>query len=142
MPSLPTIENNDAPLRVLLADDHIRVLDAVQMLLGPDYDVVARVSNGHMALEGARDLGPDIVILDIEMPEMDGIRAAQEIRRLGLRARILFLTVHSDEDYIAAARTLGNGYVLKSRMATDLHHAIQEAMAGHFFVSRHVLEAG
>jgi DNA-binding NarL/FixJ family response regulator len=134
--------NIDAPLRVLLADDHIRVLDSVKKLLSADCDVVASVNNGRMALEAARVLGPDLIVLDIEMPEMDGIRAAQEMRRLGLTARILFLTVHGDEDYIAAARRLGNGYVLKSRMATDLRQAIHEAIAGRFFVSQHILETG
>ena len=106
--------NIDAPLRVLLADDHIRVLDSVKKLLSADCDVVASVNNGRMALEAARVLGPDLIVLDIEMPEMDGIRADQEMRRLGMTARILFLTVHGDEDYIAAARRLGNGYVLKN----------------------------
>lgn len=132
----PDIDNSDPPLRVLLADDHARVLAGAKNLLGPGCDVVASVSSGRMALEAVRKLGPDLVVLDIELPEMDGIRVAQEIRRQGLKVRILFLTVHNDEDYIAAARTLGNGYVLKSRMATDLHHAIEEAIAGRFFVSQ------
>jgi DNA-binding NarL/FixJ family response regulator len=130
------VDNGDPPLRVLLADDHTRVLAGAKNLLDPDCEVVASVSNGRMALEAVRKLGPDLVVLDIELPEMDGIRVAREIRRLGLKVCILFLTVYSDEDYIAAARTLGTGYVLKSRMATDLHHAIEEAIAGRFFVSQ------
>jgi DNA-binding NarL/FixJ family response regulator len=88
-----------------------------------------------MAVEAARELGPDLIMLDIEMPKMDGIRAAQEIRHSGSRARILFLTVHDEEDYIAAARRLGDGYVLKSRMGSDLRNAIDEAFSGSFFVS-------
>src|SRR5262249_21251682 len=135
-------ETNDIRLSVLLADDHLRVLESLRRLLGADYRVVASVSNGRLALEAAGALNPDLIVLDIEMPEMNGIRAAQEIRRLGLKARILFLTVHDDEDYVAAARAYGDGYVLKSRMATDLHHAIQEALSGRFFVSRRILEAG
>ena len=142
MAGLPNIENKDAPLRVILADDHIRVLDGIRKLLGPDCEVVRSVSNGRMALEAAMELGPDLMVLDIEMPEMDGIRAAQEMRRRGLKILILFLTVHGDEDYLAVARTLGNGYILKSRMATDLRHAIDEAMAGHFFASQHTMEPG
>lgn len=75
-------------------------------------------------------------MLDIEMPKIDGIRAAQEIRRLGLKARIIFLTAHEDEDFLAAARTCGDGYVLKSRMGSDLRHAVEEALSGRFFSSR------
>ena len=137
-----TVEQIDTRLSVLLADDHLRVLESATRLLSPDYRVVAAVGNGLMALEAAKKLSPDLVVLDIEMPEMDGIRAAQEIRRLGLKARIFFLTVHDDQDYVAAARTFGDGYVLKSRMATDLRHAIKEAFSGRFFISRRVLEAG
>lgn len=123
-------------MRVLLADDHIRILESVQKLLGPGYHVVAAVNNGFSALVVAKALSPDLIVLDIEMPEMDGIRVAQELRRQGLAARILFLTVHDDEDYLAAARICGNGYVLKSRMGSELHHAINEALSGRFFVSR------
>lgn len=136
------VEENDARLSVLLADDHLRVLESVRKLLGTDYRVVASVSNGQTALEAARELNPDLIVLDIEMPEMDGIRAAREMRRIGLKARILFLTMYEDEDYVAAARTYGDGYVLKSRMAADLPHAIKEALKGRFFVSRRVREAG
>jgi len=135
-------EKNDTRLRVLLADDHPKVLENAKKLLGPDYLVVGAVSNGMMALEAARELTPDLIVLDIEMPAMDGIRVAQEMRRIGLKSRIFFLTVHEDEDYIAAAHTFGDGYVLKSRMATDLRHAIREALCGRFFVSRRVLETG
>jgi DNA-binding NarL/FixJ family response regulator len=135
-------EKSDTRLRVLLADDHLKILENAKRLLEPDYRVVGAVSNGLLALEAARELSPDLIVLDIEMPEMDGIRAAQEMRRLGLKARIFFLTVYEDEDYIAAARTLCDGYVLKSRMSKDLPHAIREALSGRFFVSRRVLEAG
>ena len=142
MANLPHIRKSTAPLKVLLADDHIRILESVMKLLDPDGYVVACASNGDLAVAVAQELCPDLVVLDIEMPGMDGIRAAREMRRLGLKANILFLTVHPDEEYIAAARKLGNGYILKSRMATDLRHAIHEAMAGRFFVSKHILDAG
>lgn len=129
------MEQSNPLLRVLVADDHEKVLESARRLLGSDYQVVATVSDGVMAVEAARNLGPDLVLLDIEMPKMDGIRAAQEIRNSGSKARILFLTVHDEEDYIAAARRLGDGYVLKSRMGSDLRHAIEEAVSGRFFVS-------
>jgi DNA-binding NarL/FixJ family response regulator len=130
-----SIEQSVPVLRVLLADDHEKVLESARRLLGSDYQVVAAVSDGVKAVEAARMLSPDLILLDIEMPGMDGIRAAQEMRRSGSKARILFLTVHDEEDFIAAARRLGDGYVLKSRMGSDLRHAIDEAFSGGFFVS-------
>ena len=129
-----------AKLKVLLADDHVRVLASVEELLRTDFRIVAAVTDGGSALEAAKELNPDLVVLDITMPGLDGLHAAQELRRLGSTAKILFLTVHEDEGYIAAARTYGDGYVLKSRMRSDLRHAIDEALAGRFFVSRRVSE--
>ena len=129
------LEQDNPLLKVLVADDHEKVLESARRLLGSDYQVVAAVGDGVMAVEAARNLGPDLILLDIEMPRMDGIRAAQEIRHSGSKARILFLTVHDEEDYISAARRLGDGYVLKSRMGSDLRHAIDEAFSGRFFVS-------
>lgn len=127
-------------LRVLLADDHVRVLASVEDLLRIDFRIVAAVTDGRSALEAAKRLHPDLVVLDITMRGLNGLQAAQELRRLGSTAKILFLTVHEDEEYIAAARTHGDGYVLKSRMRSDLRHAIDEALAGRFFVSRRTLE--
>ena len=96
------------------------------------------MSDGATAVDSVRNLSPDLILLDIEMPRMDGIRAAQEMRRLGSKARILFLTVHDEEEFIAAARRFGDGYVLKSRMGSDLRHAIDEALSGGFFVSHRI----
>ena len=132
------MEKRDLLLRVLVADDHEKVLESARRLLDSDYQVVATVSDGLMAVEAARGLSPDLILLDIEMPRMDGIRAAQEMRRFGSKARILFLSVHDEEDYIAAARKFGDGYVLKSRMGSDLRHAIDEAFSGRFFVSQRI----
>jgi DNA-binding NarL/FixJ family response regulator len=111
-------------------------------LLGNGYQVVAAVGDGLTALTVAKELSPDLILLDIEMPGMDGIHAAQEMRRQGMKARILFLTVHDEADYVVAARAWGDGYVLKSRMSSDLHSAIEEAFSGRFFVSRRMVETG
>jgi DNA-binding NarL/FixJ family response regulator len=127
---------------VLLADDHVKMLDIIKELFGPGYRVVAAVANGLLAVEAAKRLMPDLVILDIEMPVMDGIRAAKEMRRIGVKAKILFLTAYEDEDYLASTREIGNGYVLKSRMSSDLPHAIEAAFSGKFFVSRQNLGIG
>jgi DNA-binding NarL/FixJ family response regulator len=130
-----TMEQAEPFHRVVLADDHQRVLESARRLLGPEFQIVAEVNDGLMALESTRELKPDLVLMDIEMPKMDGIRAAEAMRRFGSKARIVFLTVHEEEDYIAAARRLGDGYVLKSRMASDLLQAIEDAFGGRFFLS-------
>jgi len=124
-------------LSVLLADDHVRILASAKELLCTRYRVVAAVTDGRSALEAAEKLHPDLVILDITMPELDGISTARELRRSGSNAKILFLTVHEDQANIDAARSCGNGYVLKSRMYSDLRQAIEEALTGRFFVSPH-----
>jgi DNA-binding NarL/FixJ family response regulator len=136
MPALPTRLANDTRLKVLLADDHLEILERTKALLGSGYQVVAAVEDGLKALVAAKKFDPDLILLDVEMPQMDGFRAAKEIRGLGLRAKILFLTAYEDHDYLVAARLYGDGFVLKSRMASDLLHAIAEAFSGHFFVSR------
>jgi two-component system nitrate/nitrite response regulator NarL len=123
------------PLGVLLADDHARVLAAATQLLNTGYRILATVADGLRALESAEQLNPDIVILDIGMPKLDGIETARALRQSGCRAKIIFLTVLDDDAHITAARSYGDGYVLKSRMYSDLPRAIEEALAGGFFVS-------
>ena len=139
------VENETKPsaakLSVLLADDHVRVLASAKELLSTHYRIVATATDGRSAVELANELHPDLIVLDIAMPEMDGFRAAQEIGRSGSKAKIVFLTVLEDEAFITAARSCGNGYVLKSRMHSDLRHAIEEALAGRFFVSPQLSES-
>jgi DNA-binding NarL/FixJ family response regulator len=130
-------KRNATQLSVLLADDHEKTLDSAKEVLETGYRVVATVSNGRLAVEAAESLHPDLIILDITMPELDGIGTARQLREAGSQAKIIFLTVHDDLSYVAAARVCGNGYVLKSRMCSDLPKAIAEALAGRFFVSPH-----
>jgi DNA-binding NarL/FixJ family response regulator len=140
MAMVASAHESEAKLKVLLADDHVRVLATVEDMLRTDFRIVAAVTDGRSALEAAKKLNPDVVVLDITMPGLDGLKAAQQLRRLGSTAKIVFLTVHEDEAYIAAARTCGDGYVLKSRLHSDLRVAIDEAIAGRFFVSRRTAE--
>lgn len=120
--------------RLLLADDHPYFLEYARRLLGTDYEIIGAVNNGLTALKMVLELRPDLVVLDIEMPGIDGIRVAHEIRDAGLKPRILFLTVNEDEDYITAARAIGSGYVLKCRMGEDLRKALKSGSG--FFVSQ------
>jgi DNA-binding NarL/FixJ family response regulator len=123
-------------IRVLLADDHEAMLDRVAKLVGTDCDVVGAVSNGQQALKATQDPKPDVLVLDISMPVLNGIETAHRLRETGVEARIIFLTVHDDLDYIREALEAGAlGYVIKPRIASDLVAAIQEVYAGRPFLS-------
>jgi len=122
--------------RILLAEDHAGIRERVLRLLERQFEIVAVVSDGRAVVDAAIELEPDLVITDILMPEMDGFHVAEELRRRGSQAKVIFLTIQQDEDYAAAA--LDNGgfaYVLKSRMHLDLVRAVRQALAGHKFVS-------
>lgn len=123
-------------VRVLLADDHEDFLATAVRHLEPHFDVLKPVSNGEALLDQAAKLEPDIVVLDISMPVLSGIEAARRLKAAGSPARIVFLTMHADPDYVRAALETGAlGYVVKSRLATDLLPCIREALAGRPFVS-------
>ena len=121
---------------VLLADDHEAFLEVEARLLGQEFDVVESVCDGRAAVEAAARLAPDVLVLDISMPFLDGIEAMRSLRAAGSRSKFVFLTVHGDEDYVRAALAAGAvGYVVKSRLASDLLPALREAMAGRRFIS-------
>jgi DNA-binding NarL/FixJ family response regulator len=123
-------------IRVLVADDHKQMLEYVSGLLSADCDVVASVSDGQAALDAALELHPDVVILDISMPVLNGIQAAKRLLAAQPDAKIVFLTVDKDPDTCRAALATGAlGYVLKPRLGTDLLQAIREAKLGHRFIS-------
>jgi DNA-binding NarL/FixJ family response regulator len=122
--------------RVVVADDLVPVLKAVGHLLQPSFDVVGMASDGRAALETTLRLKPDLVILDVTMPVMNGIQAAKELMRRRSRAKIVFLTVHEDADILKACQAAGGlGYVVKLSMDTDLIPAMKEALAGRIFSS-------
>jgi len=121
---------------VVLADDNDRVLLRVCRLLSPAYEVIEMVGDGSKAADAIKRFDPDVAVLDISMPGLDGLGVVRELRRERCRTRIVFLTIHEHEDYISAAIASGaDGYVLKRRMRSELIHAIEEALAGRRFVS-------
>jgi DNA-binding NarL/FixJ family response regulator len=128
-------------LRILLADDHPEFSEFVESLLGPSYEIVGKVSDGQALLDVAAHLKPDVIITDISMPVLNGIEAAKQLREAGCVARIIFLTVHSDPDFIRSCLATGAvGYIMKPRAALDLIPAVREALAGHLFVSPYETE--
>ncbi len=123
-------------IRVLLADDHEAMLERVARLLETECDVVGTATDGQEALEAAQDLKPDVLVLDISMPVMNGIETAYRLKVAGTDVRIVFLTVHDDPDFAREALEAGGlGYVIKTRIASDLMMAINEVYAGRSFVS-------
>jgi DNA-binding NarL/FixJ family response regulator len=124
-------------LRVLLADDHAAMLDGVRAVLGEEFDVVGAVNNGRDALMEVRRLDPDVLVLDISMPGLNGLQIAQELKSTKNRTKVVFLTVHKDPDFVAAAFKAGtSAYVIKSNVTTDLVPAIRDSMEGRRYISQ------
>ena len=122
--------------RILLADDHIEMLDEVRALLNEDYEIVGAVENGQKLLEAAQTLKPDLIVSDISMPVMTGFEAAAKIRALGLPSKIIFLTVQSSAAYVKRARALGaDGYVLKVYTNEQLPVAVSSVLVGNSYIS-------
>ena len=125
---------------ILLADDHPSFPKLVESLLKQAFDVLAIVSNGESILEAYTRLKPDIIVTDISMPVLSGFEAAVQLRKSGCTAKVIFLTVHADPDFVRAALSTGAlGYVVKPRVATDLLAAIKEVLEGRVFISPYLL---
>jgi DNA-binding NarL/FixJ family response regulator len=122
--------------RILLADDNDEVLGEVRECLGEEVDIIGTVSNGQDAVQAVLRFNPDVVVLDLSMPIMDGIQAALRLRGGNVRTKILFLTIQESEEYVSAAFAVGaSGYVTKRRLLSDLAHAIREVAEGRTFLS-------
>lgn len=107
--------------RVLVADDSSEILEQVRELLCDHCEVIGSVADGEQALSTALTLNPDVLVLDISMPILNGFEVATRVRESNCRATIIFFTIHEDRDYVDAAFSCGaSGYVLKSRASADL----------------------
>lgn len=134
-------------IRILIVDDHFVVRLGLRTLLEtePDMDVVGEGANGVEGVAQAALLKPDVVVMDISMPEMDGLEATRRIRALGQSSHVLILTVHAQERYLFSVLRAGaSGYVLKSTIDTELVEAIRVVARGEAFLypsaTRMVLE--
>ena len=128
--------------RVLLADDHTLLLDAFEKLLAGECNVVGAVSDGHALLEAAARLRPDVVVVDVAMPLLNGIDAARRLRQLHPDIRIVFLTMNEDPDVAAEAFRAGaSGYLLKRSAASELLTAIREVTKSRSYLTPLVTES-
>ena len=124
-------------MRILLADDHPHFPEIEERLLETEFEIIGKVGNGQALFEEAMRLKPDVIVTDISMPILNGIEAATRLRESGCDSRIVFLTVHSDAEFVRRCLSAGAfGYVAKSRILSELVPAIHEAVAGNIFVSR------
>jgi len=122
--------------RILLADDNTGILEHVSKMLRADHEIVGTVADGDLVCAEVKKLRPDLIVLDISMGERSGIEIAQRLREQGYSGEIVFLTVHEDPDFVAAALGAGGrGYVIKSRMSGDLGLAVRAALAHQTFIS-------
>jgi DNA-binding NarL/FixJ family response regulator len=122
--------------RILLADDHILVLEALRTLLAPHFNVVGTATDGLALLERAKALHPDVVVLDVGMPLLNGFEAARRLEQTLPTVKVVFLTVHDDPLLaIQALRDGASGYLLKTSAAESLVQAIQAALRNESYVT-------
>ncbi len=122
--------------RVLLADDHTLLLEAFEKLLEPDFSVVGAVSDGRALLSAAAQLKPDVIVLDISMPLLNGLDAARQIKQTMPGVKLVFLTMNENPDLASEAFRAGaSGYLLKTSAASELTKAIEEALCGRSYVT-------
>jgi DNA-binding NarL/FixJ family response regulator len=124
------------PCRVLLADDHVLVAEGIRKLLEPMYELVDIVADGRSLVAAASSLQPDIAIVDISLPLLNGLDASRRIKKTDPNIKIIILTMHSEPNFVTQAFRMGvSGYVLKQSAGSELLQAIDEVRKGRAFVS-------
>jgi len=122
--------------RILLADDHSLVAAGICKLLEADFELIGTVGDGRALVAAAKSDPPDVILLDISMPILNGLEAARQIRAARPHVKLIFVTVHSDNAYVMEAfRAGGSGYVLKRSAASELSAAIHEVLNGNLYVT-------
>ena len=123
-------------IRVLLADDHKIILNGLRSLLEPEFELVGKVEDGRALVSAAEKLRPDVIVVDISMPLLNGIEAVRQIKKIDPRVKVVFLTMHPDVTYAIRAFEAGaSGYVLKHSASSELLTAIHEAIKGRTYVT-------
>jgi DNA-binding NarL/FixJ family response regulator len=122
--------------RIVLADDHVLVLDAIKRMLEPEFEVLGTFTDGRTLVTAAPELNPDMVVLDMHMPQMNGLCAGQRLKELLPSVKLIYLTMSVDPDLAAEAFRMGaSGYVLKSSATSELIQAIQTASRGRTYIT-------
>jgi DNA-binding NarL/FixJ family response regulator len=122
--------------RVLVADDHQMLLDALKRVLEPRYEVVGTVSDGRELLKAAAKLQPDIIVLDIAMPQMNGLDAARHLKPAMPKLKLIFMTMNEDPDLVGEAFRAGaSAFLLKQGAALELTDAIEKVLKGGFYIT-------
>ena len=128
--------------RVLLADDHLLIAEGIQKLLEPEFEFVGIVADGRSLVAAVTKLQPDIAVVDISLPLLNGLDASQHIKKEHPDVKIIVLTMHSEPTFVAQAFRVGvSGYVLKQSVGSELVQAIHEVLKGHTFVSPMVTQS-
>jgi DNA-binding NarL/FixJ family response regulator len=128
--------------RILLADDHVLVAEGIQKLLEPEYELVGIVADGRSLVAAAAKLQPDIVVVDISLPLLNGLDASQQLKKNNPNLKIIVLTMHSEPNFVTQAFRVGvSGYVLKQSVGSELVQAIREVVKGRTFVSPMVAQS-
>jgi len=124
-------------LRILIADDHVIVRQGIRLILEREgFEVVGEVSDGREAVRAAEKLVPDVAVMDVGMPMLNGLDAARELMKVSPRTRTILLTVHEENQYVVEALRAGvTGYIVKTRAAEDLVKAIREVSGGGVYMS-------
>ena len=123
-------------IRVLLADDHKIVLEGLKSLLEPEFELAGMVEDGRALVSAAEKLRPDVIVVDISMPLLNGIEAVRQIKKIDPQVKVVFLTMHPDVTYAIRAFEAGaSGYVLKHSASSELLTAIHEAIKGRTYVT-------
>ena len=122
--------------RILLADDHALTLEGIRVVLEPRHDIVGTVGDGRSLLAAAQELRPELIVLDITMPLLNGIDAAVQIKKHLPGVKLLFVTMHSNPAYLEAALDAGGtGYVVKSAAREEMLEAVRTVLDGNIYVS-------
>ena len=131
------------PTRILLADDHALIRQGLKALLEKQgFQIVSEASDGQEALQAAQQTQPDVAIVDISMPILNGVDAARELKKSAPKIKVILLTQHDEDQYVTESLRAGvRGYVLKSQAGSDLIHAIQEVCRGSVYLSPQISRA-
>jgi DNA-binding NarL/FixJ family response regulator len=129
-------------IRILLADDHTMICAGLKKLLEPEYEVIGCVGDGHALLKVAADLNPDLVLVDVGMPLLNGLDAGRELKKLMPKVKLIFLTMNPDPDVASEGFKIGaSGYLLKSSQAEELLQAVHNVVRGTSYVTPQISSA-